>query len=218
MILLKTTVSTISGNNWHRILKGLPAPLRDRAQVYHFEKDQKLHLFGRLLLFYALKDHGYTWEQVQADIVYSHLRRPSFNSIPWDFNISHSGELVLCALTAKGKVGLDVEKIRPVSFSDFKRVMNPSQWQGIRSDTDPPRKFFEYWTIKESVIKADGRGLALGLAELIIGEHKVVHGDHIWYIQLVSPDPQYCCCVASNQPIAHLDITSFLPLGLLKAL
>lgn len=166
--------------------------------------DQQLHLFGRILLFEALKSNGYHWQDVQADINYDSNRRPHFATIPFDFNISHSGIHVMCAITDTGMVGIDVEKTREVTLTDFTRVMNPDQWQIIFDDPFPTKKFFQYWTIKESVIKADGRGLQMSLPKILIGDHQVTYEDRQWYYREVPLASDYCCAVASEHFIPEI--------------
>jgi 4'-phosphopantetheinyl transferase len=83
------------------------------------------------------------------------------------FNLSNTSGLVVCAVTASCEVGIDVENIArsldtdalaptvfaPVELADFRR--NPAG--------DRRNRFFSYWTLKESYIKARGMGLSIPL-------------------------------------------------------
>lgn len=66
------------------------------------------------------------------------------------FNISHSHGLVACAV-AEVSVGIDVEKIRPVS-PRLLRILSPAERESVRCDED----FFRLWTLKEALIKCRG--------------------------------------------------------------
>ena len=70
------------------------------------------------------------------------------------FNVSHSGGAVTIALS-DAAVGIDVEKIRPVNRSLYEYVLSDEELPlSEKSET-----FFKLWTAKESLVKAQGKGL-----------------------------------------------------------
>jgi 4'-phosphopantetheinyl transferase len=83
------------------------------------------------------------------------------------FNLSHSGELSLCAVTRNAEIGVDVEHRRAKLASDAiaARHFAPEELSVLRNL--PPHlrtaAFFRCWTRKEAFIKARGEGLALPL-------------------------------------------------------
>ena len=79
------------------------------------------------------------------------------------FNVAHSEDLVLIAVTPNGIVGVDVEQIR--SLPDFQelvaRFFSPHESSRFRS-LPPEQKaaaFFNLWTRKEAWLKATGEGI-----------------------------------------------------------
>lgn len=88
--------------------------------------------------------------------------KPFVRGCSHQFNISHSGDHVLCAIHA-GEIGVDIERIRPVPQKVFKNVCTPAEQQYIGND---PIRFAEIWTRKEAYAKLDGRGLAYGLQNI----------------------------------------------------
>lgn len=82
------------------------------------------------------------------------------------FSVSHSGERLLIALAAGGRVGVDVERIRPVRRlrAVAARWLAPGEraWlaAGDEAGADADAAFFAVWTRKEAVAKALGSGLA----------------------------------------------------------
>ncbi len=75
------------------------------------------------------------------------------------FNISHSGDYVLCVLT-DSPVGADIEKIRKVDDNLVKRVCNPSELVYVFEDRDQKEiRFFMIWTAKEAYFKCKGTGI-----------------------------------------------------------
>jgi 4'-phosphopantetheinyl transferase len=85
------------------------------------------------------------------------------------FNLSHTRDLIVLAVTRGREIGVDVERVhgqRPTAdlarhyFADFEsdHVVNAPEY--LREDL-----FFQYWTLKESYIKARGLGLAIPLGK-----------------------------------------------------
>jgi len=80
------------------------------------------------------------------------------------FSLSHSGERVLIAVTARGRVGADVERIRPVRRleSVAARWFAPGEraWLSAAPESEREAAFFAVWARKEAFAKALGHGLA----------------------------------------------------------
>src|SRR5262249_919029 len=85
------------------------------------------------------------------------------------FNLSHSERYAVVALTDVGRVGVDLEKIRldTPETEIAKRYFSSreQEWLLAHSENDRKRAFFRLWVLKEAIIKADGRGLAMPLSE-----------------------------------------------------
>ncbi len=86
----------------------------------------------------------------------------------WHFNLTHSADLALLALTRCGPVGIDVERIRPMTDAGrlVARFFSPREsaaFQALPAEQQPAA-FFNLWTRKEAWLKATGRGLSQSLA------------------------------------------------------
>ena len=84
------------------------------------------------------------------------------------FNVAHSKGTILLALNRQSAVGIDVEHIDP--STDIMEVargnFTENESASLEAIADPElrlRTFYSYWTRKEAVGKADGRGLLLSL-------------------------------------------------------
>jgi 4'-phosphopantetheinyl transferase len=85
------------------------------------------------------------------------------------FNVAHSKDTILIALSRNGPVGVDVEYFdRPTDIMDVaKHNFTETETSSLEAIADPKtrhRTFYRYWTRKEAVLKADGRGLIASLA------------------------------------------------------
>lgn len=85
------------------------------------------------------------------------------------FNLAHSGELALLAVTLGQEVGVDVEDMRKtVDFPLIaRRFFAPGEVTALFAlpETDRRQGFYNCWTRKEAYIKARGMGLSIPLDE-----------------------------------------------------
>ena len=90
------------------------------------------------------------------------------------FNVSHSGNHGLIAVAAKGRLGVDVEERahRRNLENLIEGVFSPHEKAELESleGCQQLHKFFRFWTIKEALVKAYGKGLSMKVAELEIPE------------------------------------------------
>lgn len=76
------------------------------------------------------------------------------------FSISHSKDYVSVALS-DNPIGIDIERIRPVTLSFAKRVLNEDEFQAFINAADKDSEFIKFWTRKEAVIKLHGKKLLI---------------------------------------------------------
>lgn len=74
------------------------------------------------------------------------------------FNISHSGDYVLFALSDR-EIGCDIEKARDINPEKLgKIVFCDNEMTAIKNSADKLQCFFDLWTRKESLLKCIGKG------------------------------------------------------------
>jgi 4'-phosphopantetheinyl transferase len=125
------------------------------------------------------------------------------------FNLSNTDGLVACAITLGRDVGIDVEDalhIRDLEIAD--RFFSTSEAVALRAlpESAQPSRFFDYWTLKESYIKACGMGLAIPLGAFsfdLSGESPRISIDDslgddpaTWRFWLSSPTPRHRLAIA----------------------
>jgi len=188
------------------ILKHLvPKNFIERNDRYHKQIDRRRNLFGILLLTKAWQNHFGEILDLTMIQTSSHNRPYHIDSLV-DFNISHSGDYVVCILSPDSRVGIDIEHRRKVNLADFSQTMNNHQWTEIQGSDNPFDTFFEYWCIKESVIKADGRGLSIPLTDINFKDQRVIYDGNTWHLSPFKIDQSHPGCVASNCKINDLHL------------
>lgn len=88
--------------------------------------------------------------------------------LPLRFNISHTTELIVCAVALEYDLGADVEYIGRntdvLGITDrYFSTVEIDELFSLPSEAQQRSRFFDYWTLKESYIKAWGGGLSIPL-------------------------------------------------------
>ncbi len=89
------------------------------------------------------------------------FQKPFFQTDPSiHFNISHSGNYILCAMDNE-PVGVDIEKIEPIKSGIIKLTFSSHEQEIFKKMTSKEglSYFFDIWTLKESYLKNIGRGI-----------------------------------------------------------
>ncbi|WP_345246377.1 4'-phosphopantetheinyl transferase family protein [Nibrella saemangeumensis] len=187
-------------------MQRLPHDVRESIESYIHEKDRKSRLLGKLLL-----QEGLQILQVSPSWMYqikkTVLNRPVI-SAPIDFNISHSGRLVVCVVSNECKVGIDVEQYQKLNLLPYRSCCTHSEWTALTLSPDPWKSFIELWTIKESVSKAEGLGLQMPFNRIRV-ENGIVVSDknNKWYTKKILLDTAYACTLAHHVPQINLKIS-----------
>ena len=145
---------------------------RAHQQRFHFAKHRHQYLITRALVRTTLSRY--------TDVDPSHWQfyknqygRPEIHhsdGLPeLRFNLSHTDGLIICGVVLKQDIGVDVEdterKGAPLEIAD--RFFSAQEVHDLNQvpDSEKRKRFFNYWTLKESYIKARGMGLSLPLEQ-----------------------------------------------------
>lgn len=96
------------------------------------------------------------------------------NDIGLQFNTTHSGRLVIIAVTANRDVGVDVEQMRPIprAMAVAKRCYSAAEYESLLDleGEARDRAFLAIWVKREGTAKARGDSVWRGLASWKNGE------------------------------------------------
>jgi len=199
----------LSNESWVNHFNSLPKKLQGKILRFRKWQDRQAGLYGKLLLRKALTGWGYD-KNCLENLKRTKYGRPFIDS-NIDINISHSGEIVVCSVSENEKVGIDIEKIKPVELSNFKKYISPEKWKEINQSDEKYKLFYDYWTMVESSLKADGRGLSLPIEKIVVNRNKVRLCGKIWYITRLDICEGYSCSLAAtiDEPVLSVSEVKF---------
>lgn len=94
-------------------------------------------------------------------------------NVPLDFNMSHTGDWAVIAVSLDGWVGIDVEALDREGWRDLAAtLLTPGEQRQLESMAEPLRaaRFIEYWTAKEAFMKLNGLGLGVPAESIEVQE------------------------------------------------
>ena len=175
-------------------LENFPSDFQEKILKYKNWEDAQLSLLGRLLLKYGLRKINKAY--LDKELHYSKYNKPYLLNSEVRFNISHSGDIVVCAITDSNDIGIDIEKIYEINVNDFKSQLTAAEWKQLKSSDNTKNTFFKYWTKKEAVIKANGMGLSLPLNSFDIVNNHTSLNEENFFIKEIELDLDYKCHLA----------------------
>lgn len=178
-----------------------------RRRAFRFEADRRRFTVARGMLRTVLGQYL----NVHPRAVQFHVDRcgkpmVAFPQTDVTFNVSHSDDMALFAVGRRRRLGIDVERVRPVALNDRipEQFFAPGEVRALRSLPlhSQRRAFFSCWTRKEAYLKARGDGLSFDLdrfeVSLVPGEPPAllwVHDEPAeprrWAMVDLQVDPNY---------------------------
>jgi 4'-phosphopantetheinyl transferase len=172
------------------------------------ERVLQKHILGKWLTFSMLKMYGIPADLLKKMALTSY-GKPFISADGPFFNIAHSNNLIVGAISPTSEVGIDIEYLRPVDWIEYENCFSIEEWRSIAFTDDPNRKLLEAWTKKESLVKADGRGLQITLTDVFLDDAigSIAGEGKQWHIRPVDI-PGYIAHVCSDSPNMEIEIVS----------
>jgi 4'-phosphopantetheinyl transferase len=188
----------------------LSADETQRAGRFHISAGREHYIVAHGVLRDVLVRYLHS-EPRQLEFSTNDYGKPALDSHKLEFNLSHSGDFALIAITRERKVGVDVERIRPEleCESIARRFFSPNEVFELMALPAEQRgmAFFNGWTRKEAYIKAQGMGLSMPLdsfdVSLTPNERAILRATRPdaqaafhWTLLSLDVDPNYAAAVA----------------------
>jgi 4'-phosphopantetheinyl transferase len=143
----------------------------EKQQRFHFERDRHRYLITRAMVRTVLSKYAEV-EPREWRFDVNPYGKPSISAEHErargiEFNVSHTDGLVVMGVARGRAIGVDVENVRTrradIEIADrYFAAAEVAALRALRGERQHQR-FFEYWTLKESYIKARGMGLSIPL-------------------------------------------------------
>ena len=191
---------------------------KNRAERLKVEKKKNQFIITRGLLRNLISACLLETKPEEVHFFYAEHGKPGINNKfynkPIEFNVSHSGDYALLALTLEHRLGVDIEEVNPsIEYLSLgKRFFSPNEIEQLERYDASKRldAFYRCWARKESFIKAEGSGVAFGLDkfsvsldeekkcnEITFDETSDIDGNWFTYESITVPD--YKTAIAANK-------------------
>jgi len=209
---------------YHRLLNPEESAQQKR---FHFERHRHAYLITRALVRTTLSRYAGVapaeWVFEKNQYGRPHISACHAGLPPIHFNLSHTDGLIVCAVVLGREIGIDVEDITRggelVKIAD--RFFSPSEVAELHTvpEATQESRFFDYWTLKESYIKARGMGLSIPLGDFSfhIGDDRRI-GISIapnqqdpperWLFRHWSLDPNFKLALTVERKDAPIDVVA----------
>ena len=136
---------------WY-LLSHIRSDKRERVLRQRIKQNADNMLVGEILAMVAIKRHFGIPLSEQHIVCYKN-GKPYLDGFPdVHFNISHSGQCVVCAV-CDVPVGIDIQEVVPYNPEVAKRVFSEDEIRQIDRSDDPNMEFTKMWAIMEARYK-----------------------------------------------------------------
>ncbi len=187
-----------------------------RIKVYHSEQDKVLRSMGKLLLLKVLTIFFQQPRSILSDIRYDVNNKPFLPNSGLDFSIAHSGQLIVCAITREGKIGVDTEQITNHVPDVLEDNFSEAEIFEIAQHKNPAAGFYQAWTRKEAVMKATGMGVLLPMSSINQLTDSVRIDDDTYYYKNLKISTDYASSVSTNFQCGATELLRVYPESLLS--
>lgn len=154
-----------------RWLSRLPAEKRAAIERLRDPADRLRSVLGIALLASVLRARGLAFDP--GALEYPVRGKPRLRDAP-EFSIAHADGLVACAVSVRGRVGLDLERRGAVRLEQLRLVLDATERAGVASRALDAT---DAWVMKEAVAKAAGRGIEAIRGVALRGAWAALDGD-----------------------------------------
>jgi 4'-phosphopantetheinyl transferase len=160
VIFAVSECTSVTADQYNQLFTIVSAERKARAERFFRFEDSCRSVIAEALLAYALKAVcGINFKT--ATFIENQWKKPIIEGHDIHFNLTHSGSWVMCIID-QYETGIDVERVKHVDFGIVPRFFSAAEQEYFNrctSDEERLDRFTTLWVLKESYIKAIGRGL-----------------------------------------------------------
>lgn len=142
---------------------------------------------------------------------------PPSNSPALQFNLSHSADMAVCAITLNQSVGIDIELMETESKLDLaERFFSTEEYNTLIQSPESKRTsiFYTIWARKEAILKATGKGLSIPLDQFTVPlQEKMTQIElekQSWSLLPIHIHPEYQSALAASGAVKKISYFEWL--------
>ena len=154
----------LNSSSFERLLGLLPPEEHIRITRYKQLEDRQRALLGAILVRSVISIRS-GLKIKDISLSRDEYGKPFLKDIEdVHFNLSHSGDWVVCII-GNAKVGIDIEEMKQIDIGLGEHFFSDFEYEALKKLPEKRHldRFYELWTLKESYIKAIGKGLSIPL-------------------------------------------------------
>lgn len=208
----------IAPSDYERSLARLDEEKRSRISRFRKQEDAMRTLFAELLLRRMLVMEGRVRADHEVVLSAGTYGKPLVvHPAGVHLNVSHSGQWAVLAWD-DAPVGIDIEQMKSIDVLHIaKHVFSSHEYERLsKQKEDRLEHFYTLWTLKESYIKMDGRGLSLPLDSFTIipsGSQFVLldqpMGGPYFHTYALEPNYRVAVCSKGSEAPPHIQIVDY---------
>ena len=138
----------------------------ENTDILFLEEDELLAVLQARMLSEQTPPFSFFYE-------YGEQGKPQIVNFPKKFNLSHSGDYVVCGVS-NGEVGVDIQKWVPYKERTAERFFAKEEWELLQEKDEQERTelFYRLWSRKEAYGKYTGQGIGSAVGEDFSNEQK----------------------------------------------
>lgn len=188
----------------------------ERAMRLHFALHRQRFIIARGLLRKTLNLYtGIEPEKITFNFGRDGKPYLQDNTFNLQFNISHSDDFAVFALTIQQEIGVDIEKMAPSFKKEVaKRFFSQQEYIQLMALSTKERNegFYQIWTKREAIIKALGEGLFTSVADfsvtLGLGKESIIltylKQSYSYHVESFLLLEEYQVALAALEPVADI--------------
>jgi len=186
---------------------------KSTANLYRFEEDRTRYIVSRGALR-TLLQHYISINTQDIELIENPQGKPFINpqqnKNDLQFNLSHSKNCILIAITMAADIGIDVEFQKEVKPEEVDIAFTKDELNLLNSLSDEAQQqaLFNIWTRKEAVLKAVGKGFSISPSAVHVGlENTSIHLENKeWFIHPLIVADGYSAAVALDSDKVNLTL------------
>ncbi len=179
---------------------------RARTDRLNSDRERRSSLAVEYMLLYDLEKRGITRDEVCYR--YNQYGKPYLADEPEVyFSLSHSEDYGICAVSG-AEIGCDIEDIKAPNLALAKRCFHPDEYALLQAQPDEDAlqdMFYRLWTLKESCIKATGKGMTQPLSSFCIRYREdgsicpIEYEGETYYLREIDVGSDYRCSLCGRR-------------------